>query len=177
MPVVEPEVLMDADNDLERCKEVTTMTLKKVFERLSAHKVVLEGMLLKPNMVISGKKSPTQASSQEVAEATVKTFLEVVPGQVPGIVFLSGGQTPNQATENLAEINKVPGSPWQMSFSYGRALQDEALTTWAGKEENVRAAQQAFLERAKKVGESLAEYARKAIKEQVKKDKKIKVND
>ncbi|OGE26106.1 fructose-bisphosphate aldolase [Candidatus Daviesbacteria bacterium RIFCSPHIGHO2_02_FULL_39_12] len=177
VPVVEPEVLMDADNDLERCKEVTTMTLKKVFERLSAHKVVLEGMLLKPNMVISGKKSPTQASSQEVAEATVKTFLEVVPGQVPGIVFLSGGQTPNQATENLAEINKVPGSPWQMSFSYGRALQDEALTTWAGKEENVRAAQQAFLERAKKVGESLAEYARKAIKEQVKKDKKKKVND
>lgn len=151
VPIVEPEVLMDADNDLEKCREVTTKTLKAVFERLKMHKVVLEGMILKPNMVISGKKSATQASAKEVAGATVETLLETVPSVVPGIVFLSGGQAPDQATENLYEINIVEGSPWQLSYSYGRALQDEALTVWAGKEENVEAAQKAFIERCQKV--------------------------
>lgn len=151
VPIVEPEVLMDADNTLEICQDVTRRTLKSVFERLKMHKVVLEGINLKPNMVISGKKSPTQATSKEIAKATVETFLEVVPKEVPGIVFLSGGQTPDQATENLYEINLIEGSPWQLSYSYGRALQDEALTTWAGKEENIKAAQQAFLERCQKV--------------------------
>lgn len=153
VPIVEPEVLMDGGHDLETCKGVTAKTLKAVFEKLSAHKVVLEGIILKPNMVISGKENPTQASSQEIAKATVETFKEVVPDQVPGIVFLSGGQTPDEATENLAEINKI-GGPWQLSFSYGRALQDEALTTWAGKEENVPLAQKAFYDRAKKVSQA-----------------------
>ena len=159
VPIVEPEVLMDGAHDLEKCREVTSRTLKAVFDKLKAHKVILEGIILKPNMVVSGKDNPTQASSQEIAEATMQTFLEVVPKEVPGIVFLSGGQTPDQATENLAEINKV-GGPWQLSFSYGRALQDEALTTWAGKEENTAAAQKAFFERAKKV--SLARSAKSA---------------
>lgn len=153
VPIVEPEVLMDGTHDLAKCREVTTKTLKAVFDKLKAHKVVLESVILKPNMVISAKESSAQASSQEVAEATVQTFLEVVPKEVPGIVFLSGGQTPDEATENLAEINKV-GGPWQLSYSYGRALQDEALNTWVGKQENMEAAQKAFLERAKKVSEA-----------------------
>lgn len=153
VPIVEPEVLMDGDHDLKKCKEVTGKTLQKVFERLKAHKVLLEGIILKPNMVISGKESPIQASSQEIAKATIETFLEVVPKEVPGIVFLSGGQTPEEATENLAAINQIgpPAGGWQLSYSYGRALQDEALKMWAGKEENVAAAQKAFFERAKKV--------------------------
>lgn len=150
VPIIEPEVLMDGAHDLARCKEVTAKTLKVVFDRLKAHKVVLEGMVLKPNMVISGKEAAVKAGPQEIAKATVETFLEVVPKEVPGIVFLSGGQTPDEATENLAAINQIGGS-WQLSYSYGRALQDEALTTWVGKEENVAAAQKAFLERAKRV--------------------------
>lgn len=154
VPIVEPEVLMDADNSLEVCQEVTKKTLKAVFEKLKAHKVVLEGIILKPNMVISGKKSSTQATSKEIAKATIETFMEVVPAEVPGIVFLSGGQTPDQATENLYEINIIPGSPWQLSFSYGRALQDEALTTWAGKEENIKAAQEAFKNRSQRVSQA-----------------------
>lgn len=151
VPIVEPEVLMDADNDLEKCREVTSKTLKAVFEKLKMHKVVLEGMILKPNMVISGKKSTTQATSKEIATATVETFLAVVPKEVPGIVFLSGGQSPDQATENLYEINIIAGNPWQLSYSYGRALQDEALTAWAGKEENVKTGQNAFIKRCQGV--------------------------
>ena len=154
MPIVEPEVLMDGSHDLAKCREVTTKTLKAVFDKLKAHKVNLEGMILKPNMVISGQDNSTQASNKEIAEATVQTFLEVVPKEMSGIVFLSGGQTPDQATENLAAINQVSGSPWQLSYSFGRALQNEALTSWAGKEENVSAAQKAFLERAQKVSEA-----------------------
>lgn len=150
VPIVEPEVLMDADNSIDVCQQVTKKTLKFVFDSLKEHRVSLEGMILKPNMVISGKKSPSQATRKEIAQKTVETFLEVVPKEVPGIVFLSGGQTPDQATENLYEINKIDG-PWQLSYSYGRALQDEALTTWAGKEENVETAQKAFYERSKKV--------------------------
>lgn len=153
VPIVEPEVLMDGSHDFKKCKEVTTKTLKTVFDRLTAHKVSLEGTILKPNMVISGQEAPIQASANEVAAATIETFLQVVPKEVPGIVFLSGGQTPDEATENLAAINQI-GGPWQLSFSYGRALQDEALKTWAGKEENVPAAQKAFLERCKKVSQA-----------------------
>ena len=151
VPIVEPEVLMDADNNLEICRNVTLKTLKIFFAKLRERKVVLEGIILKPNMIISGKKCPIQANSKEIAEATIKTFLEVIPKEVPGIVFLSGGQTPDQATENLARIDIIPGSPWQLSYSYGRALQQEALSIWAGKDENVGIAQKAFLERVKKV--------------------------
>ncbi|MBI2314822.1 fructose-bisphosphate aldolase class I [Candidatus Daviesbacteria bacterium] len=159
VPIVEPEVLMDGGHDPARCQEVTEQTLKIVFEQLKLYKVLLEGMLLKPNMVISGKEAATQALAEEIAQATVETFKKVVPFEVPGIVFLSGGQTPDQATENLAAINKI-GGPWQLSYSYGRALQEEALNTWAcftdsarrvGKEENIKTAQQAFLDRAQKV--------------------------
>lgn len=150
VPIVEPEVLMDGSHNLARCQEVTAKTLKSVFDRLKAHRVALEGMILKPNMVISGKESATRANAQEIAKATVETFLQVVPKEVPGIVFLSGGQTPDEATENLAAINQL-GGPWQLSYSYGRALQEEALKVWAGKDEKIAAAQKAFLERAKKV--------------------------
>lgn len=153
VPIVEPEVLMDGFHDLKKCQEATAKTLKVVFERLKAHKVVLEGMILKPNMVISGKEAGAKATVSEIAKATVETFLEVVPKEVHGIVFLSGGQTPDEATENLVEINKI-GGPWQLSYSYGRALQDEALNSWAGKEENIESAQKVFLERAKKVSEA-----------------------
>lgn len=151
VPIVEPEVLMDADNTFEICKDVTNRTLKALFEKLKNNNVFLEGLILKTNMVISGKKCPVQAGSQEIARETVATFLNSVPKEIGGIVFLSGGQTPDQATKNLAKINNVPGGPWQLSYSYGRALQDEALMTWAGRNENVEAAQKAFLERAKKV--------------------------
>lgn len=154
VPIVEPEVLMDGDNTLEICRDATNRTLKALFAKLAEHNVALEGLILKTNMVISGKKCPVQASSQEVAKETIATFLKVIPKEVPGIVFLSGGQTPDQATENLAEINKVIGSPWQLSYSYGRALQDEALTAWAGKNENAEEAQKAFIERVKKVSEA-----------------------
>ncbi len=151
VPIVEPEVLMDGAHDLEKCKEVTSKTLKAVFAKLATNKVILEGVILKPNMVISGKDASYKATPKEIAEVTVATFLEVVPKEIPGVVFLSGGQTPDEATENLREINLITGSPWQLSFSYGRALQDEALKVWVGKEENVELAQQAFLARAKKV--------------------------
>lgn len=156
VPIVEPEVLMDGDHDLAKCKEVTTKTLKIVFDKLRAHKVFLEGILLKPNMVISGKEAATKSSAEEIAKATIEVFKAVVPLEVPGIVFLSGGQTPDEATENLAAITKIgpADAGWQLSYSYGRALQDEALKTWAGKEENIPVAQQAFLERAKKVSEA-----------------------
>ena len=153
VPIVESEVLMDGGHDLQKCQEVTAQVLKTVYEQLKLYKVEFSGTLLKPNMVISGKDCAIQASAKEIAKATIETFLQVVPKEVPGIVFLSGGQTPDQATENLAAINGV-GGPWQLSFSYGRALQDEALKAWVGKEENIPVAQQAFLERAKKVSEA-----------------------
>lgn len=153
VPIVEPEVLMDGDHDLKRCAAVTAQTLVVVYEQLKLYKVLLEGILLKPNMVIPGKESTTQVSAEEIAQATVDTLKETVPAEVPGIVFLSGGQTSDQATENLAAINKI-GGPWQLSYSYGRALQDEALTAWAGKEENIKAAQRAFLDRAQKVSKA-----------------------
>lgn len=153
VPIVEPEVLMDGSHNIKKCQEVTAQVLKTVYEQLNLYKVNLAGTLLKPNMVISGKESPQQASAKEIAKATIEIFKKVVPKEVPGIVFLSGGQTPDQATENLAAINAI-GGPWQLSFSYGRALQDEALKTWAGKEENVPSAQKAFLTRCQKVSQA-----------------------
>jgi fructose-bisphosphate aldolase class I len=144
VPIVEPEVLMDGAHSIERCEEVTTATLESVFDHLYRAGVLLEGMLLKPNMVISGKLNATQAGVQQVAEATVRTLLRTVPAAVPGIVFLSGGQTPAQATEHLSAMNALGQFPWQLSFSYGRALQDQALKAWRGDPANVAAAQQTF---------------------------------
>ncbi|MBI3109500.1 fructose-bisphosphate aldolase class I [Candidatus Daviesbacteria bacterium] len=150
VPIIEPEVVRDGSHDLVKCQEVTAQTLKAVFERISAHKVILEGLILKTNMVTAGEEDPNQVSPQEVAKATIDMLLQSVPKQLPGIVFLSGGQSADYATENLREINKLAG-PWQLSYSFARALQDEALKTWAGKSENVPAAQKAFAERGKKV--------------------------
>lgn len=151
VPIVEPEVLMDGDHPLDRCAEVTGKTLAVVFEQLKDHRVELTGMILKPNMVLSGKDASSQASVVEVAAATVKCFKTVVPNDVPGAVFLSGGLSPDQACERLSAINQQADLPWQLSYSFGRALQEEALKTWAGKKEKGKAAQQAFIDRAKKV--------------------------
>jgi len=148
VPIVEPEVLMDADNSLEVCREVTTRTLHETFAALYDQDVDLEGTLLKPNMVIPGKGSATRASSEEIAAATVGCFREVVPAAVPGIVFLSGGQTEVQATENLNAINQLE-APWPLSFSFGRALQQSALQAWGGDESNKEAAQSVFRHRAR----------------------------
>lgn len=149
VPIVEPEVLMDGAHDIARCREVTSETLRVVFEELANHRVVLEGMLLKPNMVIAGKKSPKQASVEEVARETVKVLKRFVPAAVPGVVFLSGGQSDVVATEHLHAMNAMGPMPWKLSFSYGRALQEAALKAWAGKEANVGAGQKAFHHRSK----------------------------
>jgi fructose-bisphosphate aldolase, class I len=141
VPIVEPEVLMDADNDIETCYRATSRTLHKVFKELWKQRVDLEGILLKPNMVISGKGSATQATAQEVAEWTIRCFHEHVPAAVPGIVFLSGGQSDEQASENLNAINQLGPQPWVLSFSYGRALQAPALKAWGGSADNVDAGQ------------------------------------
>jgi fructose-bisphosphate aldolase class I len=153
VPIVEPEVLMDGDHSIERCSTVTTATLHTVFNTLVAQRVELDGMLLKPNMVIPGKKFPGGGSSpSEVAEATIACFREVVPAAVPGIVFLSGGQSDEEATANLDAINKLGPHPWQVSFSYGRALQHAALNAWKGDDANADAAQLAFAHRARMNG-------------------------
>ncbi len=149
VPIVEPEVLMDGDHTIERCEEVTTITLEAVFAELFAAGVLLEGILLKPNMILSGKSCSEQAGVQEIAEATIRVLKRTVPSAVPGIVFLSGGQTPSQATENLSAMNAIGGFPWELSFSYGRALQEETLKAWVGKPENTAAAQKTFYRRAK----------------------------
>jgi len=148
VPIVEPEVLMDADNTIERCYDVTARTLHWVFHELGVQGVDLRGTLLKPNMVISGKGCPEQASSERVAELTIDCFLRHVPAAVPGIVFLSGGQSEVEATENLNAINKI-GGPWPLSFSYGRALQASALKAWSGDRANAEAAQAVFAHRAR----------------------------
>ena len=142
VPIVEPEVLFDGDHTIERCEEVTSATLEQVFLRLREHHVILEGMLLKPNMVLPGKECPEQATVTEVAEATVRCLLRTVPSSVPGIVFLSGGQSPQLATERLNAMNLVVDNPWELSYSYGRALQDPVLLAWKGQKENVTGAQQ-----------------------------------
>ena len=149
VPIVEPEVLMDADNTIELCETVTDRTLASVFNELWKQRIVLEGMILKPNMVISGKKCATQADRKSVAAATLRSLKRHVPGAVPGIAFLSGGQSDEDATAHLDEMNKQGGGPWKLSFSYGRALQAAALKAWGGRKENVAAGQRAFLHRAK----------------------------
>jgi fructose-bisphosphate aldolase class I len=148
VPIVEPEVLMDGDHDIERCEEVTGQTLAQVFKQLRVQGVALEGMLLKPNMVISGQDCARQASVDEVAAATVRCLRRFVPAAVPGIVFLSGGQSAELATEHLNAMHKLGPQPWALSFSYGRALQAPALDAWLGKDANVDAAKGAFYHRA-----------------------------
>ena len=148
VPIVEPEVLMDGAHGIQRCGEVTAETLKTVFDELYTHRVALEGMLLKPNMVIAGMKSPKQASVEEVAQETVKVLKRQVPSAVPGIVFLSGGQSDVIATAHLNAMNALGPMPWKLSFSYGRALQAAALEAWHGKQANVGAGQKAFYHRS-----------------------------
>ena len=149
VPIVEPEVLMDGDHDLERCDRVTTMTLNTVFGELYAQDVALEGMILKPNMVISGSDCKTQAGIDEVAERTVQRLMRCVPAAVPGIMFLSGGQSEEDATAHLNAMNaKFAPAPWKLSYSYGRALQQSCLKAWQGDARNVSAAQAVLLERA-----------------------------
>ena len=151
VPIVEPEVLMDGDHDIDRCFEVTEATLHRVFEELNRQNVLLEGMLLKPNMVLSGKDASNRAGSEAVGEATVGCFKRAVPAAVPGIVFLSGGQRDDEATVNLNAINQRAdaATPWELSFSYGRGLHATPLKTWGGDVAKVPEAQQAFLHRAK----------------------------
>jgi fructose-bisphosphate aldolase, class I len=148
VPIVEPEVLMDADNTIERCAEVTEETLALVFAALDEAKVSLPGIILKPNMVISGKKCPTQASHEEVARETVRVLTKHVPAEVPGIAFLSGGQSDEDATIHLNEMNKLGPHPWELSYSYGRALQAPAIQAWKGDASNVAAGQEALFRRA-----------------------------
>ena len=149
VPIVEPEVLMDGDHSIERCEEVTTAILHKVFAELDAQDVVLEQMVLKPNMVIAAKKAPRQAGVQEVAEATLRVLLRCVPAAVPGIAFLSGGQSAEVATAHLNAMCAMGPLPWSLTFSYGRALQDPALAAWKGEVANVEAGQAALMHRTK----------------------------
>jgi fructose-bisphosphate aldolase class I len=149
VPIVEPEVLMDGDHDIDRCYEVTQRVLNKTFQELRVQRVALEGMILKPNMAIPGKKSSKRASVEEVAERTVRMLKACVPAAVPGIAFLSGGQSDEEATAHLDAINRIGGLPWRLSFSYGRALQAAPQKAWAGKAENVAAGQRAFTHRAR----------------------------
>jgi fructose-bisphosphate aldolase, class I len=149
VPIVEPEVLMDGDHDIDTCAEITEWTLKEQFQELYYAGVRLEGIILKPNMVISGKKCVTQASREEVADKTVKVLKRCVPAAVPGIAFLSGGQSGEDATAHLHLMNAAGPHPWRLTFSYGRALQADALKAWGGKSENVAAGQRAFSHRAK----------------------------
>jgi fructose-bisphosphate aldolase, class I len=152
VPIVEPEVLMDGDHsghDIDECYRVTEWTLRTVFRELYDARVDLEGMVLKPNMVIAGQKSAKQASPAEVAEKTIKCLKATVPASVPGIAFLSGGQSDEVATEHLSLMNASGPLPWSLTFSYGRALQAAALSAWGGKPENVAAGQRAFNHRAK----------------------------
>ena len=149
VPIVEPEVLMDGDHDIDRCYDVTQRVLNKVFQELRIQRVALEGMILKPNMAISGKKCPKQASVEEVAEKTVRLLKSCVPAIVPGIAFLSGGQSDQEATAHLDAMNRIGGLPWRLTFSYGRALQAAPQKAWAGKPENVAAGQAAFSHRAR----------------------------
>jgi len=148
VPIVEPEVLMDGSHDIDRCVEVTTWVLKETFQELFYNRVALEGMVLKPNMAVPGKKSAKRASVEEVADKTLRVLRECVPAAVPGIAFLSGGQSDEEATAHLDAINKMGPLPWQVSYSYGRALQAAPLKAWSGKSENVVAAQRAFSHRA-----------------------------
>ena len=152
VPIVEPEVLMDRDHTIDRCYDVTVETLERVFNELYAQRVELEGMLLKPNMVVPGKKCAQQADHRTIAERTVSALRRAVPAAVPGIVFLSGGMSDEDATARLNEMNKLGPHPWELSFSYGRALQAAALNAWKGEQSNFDAGQAAFAHRAKMNG-------------------------
>ena len=152
VPIVEPEVLMDGDHDIEQCQTVTEWVLKETFQQLYYQKVALEGIVLKPNMIVPGKGSKTRATVEDVAARTVKVLKNCVPGAVPGIAFLSGGQTDEEATANLDAMNKIGDLPWALTFSYGRALQHAPQKAWGGKAENTAAAQRAFTHRAKMNG-------------------------
>ena len=155
IPIVEPEVLMDGNHSIAVCQNVSAATLQEVFQALHGHDVDLRGMLLKPSMVLPGKESPDQVSDQEIARQTVEVLRATVPPEVPGIVFLSGGQNPQQATQRLSLMNEMfRDEPWQLSFSYGRALQDPVLKAWRGSPENVPAAQAALLKRARFNGQA-----------------------
>jgi fructose-bisphosphate aldolase class I len=149
VPIVEPEVLMDGDNTIEICRSVTERTLKAVFDELHAQHVLLEGMILKPNMVVSGMKCPVQADRHRVAVETLQTLKRLVPSMVPGVAFLSGGQSDEDATAHLDEMNRLGGAPWVLTFSYGRALQAAAQKAWSGRKNHFAAGQRAFLHRAK----------------------------
>src|SRR5277367_5825029 len=152
VPIVEPEVLMDGDHDIDRCYDVTQRVLNKVFQELRIQRVALEGMILKPNMAISGKKCPKQAPVEEVAEKTIRLLKACVPAAVPGIAFLSGGQSDEEATAHLDAMNRIGGLPWKLTFSYGRALQSAPQKAWSGRSENVAPAQRAFSHRARTNG-------------------------
>ncbi len=167
VPIVEPEVLMDGDNDIDRCYEVTERVLNETFSELRSQRVALEGMILKPNMAVSGKKCPKQASVEEVAEKTVRLLKACVPAAVPGIAFLSGGQSDEEATAHLNAMNRAGNLPWRLTFSYGRALQAAPQKAWSGKAEDVGAGQLAFTHRARmnalaSKGEWVAELEKKA---------------
>jgi fructose-bisphosphate aldolase class I len=149
VPIVEPEVLMDGDHDIDRCYEVSQRVLNKTFQELRMQRVALEGMILKPNMAIAGKKSTKRASVEEIAEKTVRLLKNCVPAAVPGIAFLSGGQSDEEATAHLDAMNRIGGLPWRLSFSYGRALQAAPQKAWSGKPENTAAGQRAFIHRAR----------------------------
>src|SRR3954464_9664391 len=152
VPIVEPEVLMDGDHDIDRCFEVTQRVLNKTFQELRIQRVALEGMILKPNMAISGKKAQNRAGVEEVAEKTVRMLKACVPAAVPGIAFLSGGQSDEEATAHLNAMNRVGNLPWGLTFSYGRALQAAPQKAWSGRSENVAAGQRAFTHRAQMNG-------------------------
>lgn len=151
VPIVEPEVLMEGNHSQDACESATSRVLSEVFQQLKIAGIVLDGMLLKPNMVLSGLDFPQHVNANKIANATFKILKKIVPTKVAGIVFLSGGQTPDEATQNLMEINRINDTVFPLSFSFGRALQQEALSTWCGKDENKAAAQTAFLNRCKKV--------------------------
>jgi len=155
VPIVEPEILRDGDHDIDRCFEVTEETLREVFDQLAQQKVLLEGMLLKPSMVISGGLAAKRADPQEVAERTIECFMRTLPASVPGVVFLSGGEPDDSVTANLNALNQQAAAakaPWELSFSFGRSLQGAPLAAWAGKTENTEAAALAFYTRAKLTG-------------------------
>ncbi len=152
VPIVEPEVIMDGDHSIDRCQQATSDTLCALFANLLEHRVHLDGLLLKPNMIVPGKAYSAQADVQTVAETTLATLRRVVPSAVPGIVFLSGGQTPERATAHLNAINRLPGRPWQVSFSFARALQGPALDTWRGDADKIGEAQRRFSKRIRLAG-------------------------
>ncbi len=149
VPIVEPEILIDGSHSIDHCAEVTEIVLHELFHALFIHQVALETMILKPSMVIAGKDCPEQSSAEQVAEYTISVFRNNVPAAVPTINFLSGGQTPEQASENLNAMNSFDKQPWNLSFSYGRALQEPCLKTWSGQDSNIEDAQQALLKRAR----------------------------